>query len=315
MQALPMPAEYTVTEYHQLFVNKYFDILEENSIGLAKVIAEIKAAKQFILQKAPIFKDILKIDFDKYPKEIKEERYDFDSDLYQKATDIFENNKYPEHRLLVIQLIKYIEFLGRKYDFEQIIEEYTKYSSMYREDYIRLLKTYYCTIGNFLIKGYGYKLAKGTGTVYIEKFIWDKPRKVLSVAESNKNKKKLILEGKKVYNKRDEYMAKLFGVEYKPEEYRVYKEKSSGYKLKITSSASSIIPTAATPATVMNYAIPQRKQVSGISLVDISRNPALKNMEDVYELNCGIGAKLYIADARFPEATINLLRHPIKNVH
>lgn len=314
MQALPMPAEYTVTEYHQLFVNKYFNILEENSIALAKVIAEIKAAKQFISKHVSDYKE-MKIDLTKYTKEINDEQYDFDSDLYSKINDIFEDNKYPEHRVSIIQLIKYIEFLGKKYDLEQVIEEYTKYSGMYRDDYIRLLRAYYCTIANFMVKGYGYKLSKGTGTIYAEKFIWSKPRKVLSVAESNKNKRKLILEGKKVYNRKDEYMAKLFGVEYNPEEYRVYKEKSSGYRLKITKSAPSIIPLNAAPATVLNYSLPQRKQVSGITLVDITKSPSLKNMEDVYELNCGLGAKLYIADARFPEATINLLRHPVKNVH
>lgn len=315
LQALPMPAEYTVTEYHQLFVNKYFNILEENGISLAKVIAELKAAKQFILQKAPIFKEVMKIDFDKYTKEIKEEQYDFDSDLYVRATDIFEDNKYPEHRTLIIQLIKYIEFLAKKYDLEQVIEEYSKYSTMYRDEYSRLLKAYYCTIGNFLFNGYGYKLSKGIGIIYLEKFIWDKPRKVINLAESKRNKKKLILEGKKVYNKKDEYMAKLFGVEYNPEEYRVYKEKSSGYRLKIINSAVTVIPKEAAPAITMNYSLPQRKQVSGISMTDIANNPSLKTINDVYELNCGIGAKLYIADIRFPEATINLIRHPVKHVH
>lgn len=314
MQALPMPAEYTVTEYHQLFVNKYFNILEENSIALAKVIAEISAAKQFISKHIPEYED-MRISLDKYPKEIKDEQYDFDSDLYIKITDIFEDNKYPEHRIAIIQLIKYIEFLAKKYELEQIIEEYTKYSGMYRDDYIRLLKAYYCTIANFMIKGYGYKLSKGIGTIYIEKFVWDKPRKVLNLTESTRNKKRLILEGKKIYNRKDEYMAKLFGVEYNPEDYRVYKEKSSGYRLKITKSAPSVIPLNAKPATNLNYTFPQRKQVSGIGLADISKNPAIKTMEDVYELNCGIGSKLYIADARFPEATINLLRHPVKNVH
>lgn len=309
-----MPAEYTVTEYHQLFVNKYFNILEENSIALAKVIAEIKAAKQFISKHVSDYKE-MKIDLNNYTKEIKDEKYDFDSDLYSKISDIFESNKYPEHRVAIIQLIKYIEFLGKKYDLEQVIEEYTKYSGMYRDDYIRLLKAYYCAIGNFMIKGYGYKLAKGTGIIYAEKFIWNKPRKVINLTESKRNKKRLILEGKKVYNKKDEYMAKLFGVEYNPEEYRVYKEKSSGYRLKITKSAPSVIPLGAAPATVMNYTLPQRKQVSGISMIDIANNPSLKNMEDVYELTCGMGAKLYIADIRFPEATINLLRHQVKNVH
>lgn len=315
MQALPMPAEYNVTEYHQLFVNKYFNILEENSIALAKVIAEIKASKQFILQKVDIIKNIFKIDFDKYTKELKEEQYDFDSDLYIKINDIFESNRYPEHRVLIIQLIKYIEFLGKKYELEQVMEEYTKYSTMYREDYIKLLKAYYCMIGNYLIKGYGYKISKGLGTIYIEKFVWDKPRKVINLTESRRNKKKLILEGKKVYNRKDEYMAKLFGVEYNPEEYRVYKEKSSGYRLKITKSAPSVIPLEAAPAIVMNYSLPQRKQVSGLTVVDIANNPAIKNIEDVYELNCGVGAKLGIADARFPEATINLIRHSVKHVH
>ena len=50
-------------------------------------------------------------------------------------------------------------------------------------------------------------------------------------------------------------------------------------------------------------------------MIDIANSPNLKTMEDVYELNCGLGAKLYIADLRFPEVTINLLRHPVKNVH
>lgn len=315
MQALPMPVEYTVTEYHQLFVNKYFNILEENSIALAKVIAEISAAKQFISKHTSVYKEVMKIDLSKYTKEIKDEQYDFDSDLYSRISDIFEDNKYPEHRVAVIQLIKYIEFLAKKYELEQTIEEYTKYSGMYRDDYIRLLKTYYSVVANFMIKGYGYKLAKGTGTVYVEKFIWSKPRKVLNLTESTRNKKRLILEGKKVYNRKDEYMAKLFGVEYDPEEYRVYKEKSSGYRLKITSSAPTVIPLNAAPATTLNYSIPQRKQVTGIALADITNSPSIKNMEDVYELHCGLGAKLYIADARFPEATINLLRHPTKNVH
>lgn len=315
MQALPMPAEYTVTEYHQLFVNKYFNILEENSIALAKVIAEIKAGKQFLLQKANTFKEVFKIDFSNYKKEIEEEQYDFDSDLYVRASDIFESGKYPEHRILIIQLIKYIEFLGKKHDIEAVTEEYTKYSTIYRDDYTKLLKAYYCLIGNYLIKGYGYKASKGIGVFYIEKFVWDKPRKVINLTESRRNKKKLILEGKKVYNRKDEYMAKLFGVEYNPEEYRVYREKSSGYRLKITNSSPTVIPTGAAPALVMNYRIPQRKQVSGISLSDISKSPSIKNMEDVYELNCGVGAKLYIADARFPEATINLIRHSVKHVH
>lgn len=315
MQALPMPAEYTVTEYHQLFVNKYFNILEENSKELAKVIAEIKAGKQFLYQKISILKEVFNIDVAKYKKEFEEEQYDFDSDLYVKASDIFESGRYPEHRILIIQLIKYIEFLGKKHDIESVIEEYTKYSTMYRDDYIRLLKAYYCMIGNYLIKGYGYKLAKGIGILYVEKFVWDKPRKVLSLTESKRNKKKLILEGKKVYNRKDEYMAKLFGVEYNPEEYRVYKEKSSGYRLKITNSAPTVIPLDAAPAIVMNYTLPQRKQVSGLTVLDIANNPSLKTMEDVYELNCGLGAKLGIADVRFPEATINLIRHAVKHVH
>ena len=124
---------------------------------------------------------------------VEEEQYDFDSDLYVKISDIFESNRYPEHRVLIIQLIKYIEFLGKKYELEQVMEEYTKYSTMYREDYIKLLKAYYCMIGNYLIKGYGYKISKGLGTIYIEKFVWDKPRKVINLTESRRNKQKLIL--------------------------------------------------------------------------------------------------------------------------
>lgn len=315
MGSMPMPAEFTLTEYHQLFTNKYYNIIEKNSNELARVIAEIKGIKHYLLSFNKLFKEVLNIDFDKYPIEIKEEKYNPNLDLYYVIEDIYENNKYPEQRVAVLQLIKYIEYLGKKYDLEQVIEEYTAYSSMYRDKFNDLVKAYYCTIGNYLIKGYGYKASKGIGIFYLEKIMWSKPKKVFSVGQSRKNKIKLILEGKKVYNKKDEYMAKLFGVEYNPEEYRVYVEKSFCYKLKITNSAITIIPQSASPVLNLNYNIPQRKQVKGISMTEIAANPDIKTADDVFDFNCGIGSKLYILDRRFPEATVNLIRHKIINVH
>lgn len=315
MGSMPMPAEFNLTEYHQLFVNKYYNIVEKNGNELARVIAEVKAAKQYLSTNHKIYESIMGIDFNNYPIEFKEERYNPNLDLYYAVEDIYENNKYPEHRIAVLQLVKYIEYLGKKYDLEQVIDEYTKYSTMYRDKFNDLVKAYYCAIGNYLIKGYGYKASKGIGIFYLEKIMWSKARKVLNVGQSQKNKKKLILEGKKVYNKKDEYMAKLFGVEYNPEEYRVYDEKSFCYKLKITNSAVTVIPKEASPVLNLNYHMPQRKQVKGITMSEIAANPDIKTANDILDFNCGLGAKLYILDKRFPETTVNLIRHKTINVH
>ncbi len=312
---MPMPAEFTLTEYHQLFTNKYYNIIEKNSNELARVIAEIKGTKQYLTAKNKVYREIMNIDFNNYPIEFKEEKYNPNLDLYYAIEDIYENNKYPEYRALVLQVIKYVEYLGKKYDLEQVIEEYSAYATMYRDKFNDLVKAYYCTIGNYLIKGYGYKASKGIGVFYVEKIMWSKSRKVLNIGESKKNKRKLILEGKKVYNKKDEYMAKLFGVEYNPTEYRIYTEKSFCYKLKITNSAVTIIPKEASPVLNLNYKIPSRKQVTGINMSGIAANPDIKTPNDVFDFYCGLGAKLYILDKRFPETTVNLIRHKTINVH
>ena len=99
-----------------------------------------------------------------------------------------------------------------------------------------LLK-YYCKVHKVLLQGDAYKFGKGLGTIFLKTIDLsdDKGRRV-DFGKTNANRKKLLAEGKTLYNKKEAERCEIQGTEYNGVPYVVYQDKTKEIVLDIMNS-------------------------------------------------------------------------------
>ena len=210
----------------------YKDFIEENKIKRERARITVDELTASIASKrSSIVPDVDKF---KYPvidyPEFQQNKY-INGRLENAAKGMFEDErKDPEIKHLCFRLIGYAIDLRKIYEETEKIRFYDKMISISLKEYRRIVKIYYNAVERELIlKGYGYHLEGKLGWICINRVL-NTGVKICDFEATRKNKKRLIAEGKQIYNKDEAEYCKSRGIEYDAVNATVYKEDEAWYE-------------------------------------------------------------------------------------
>lgn len=182
-------------------------------------------------------KDSYSCDITKYP-EFVENKYTTGT-FYTIAKNIFLNRK--QHSELVINyytLYKLAKSQKDIHDLNKSIELYDKMLNLSINEYCAILKQYYTKVQErMILNGEGYSLGGKTGWICINRCKVHKSRKrILNFEATKKNKKKLIAEGKRIYNKEEAEWCRQNNIEYNAVDARVFIKNEYCYEIPLLGS-------------------------------------------------------------------------------
>lgn len=211
----------------------YKDFIEENKIKREYVrIAVDKLTATIASKRSTIVPDVDKF---KYPvidyPEFQQNKY-INGRLENAAKGMFEDEREDiEMKHLCFRLVGYAVDLRKIYEETEKIEFYDKLINLSFDEYKRIVKIYYNAVERELIlKGNGYRLEDKLGWICINRVLNTGAAKICDFAATRQNKKRLIAEGKQIYNKEEAEYCREHGIEYDAVNATVYKSDEVWYE-------------------------------------------------------------------------------------
>ena len=176
---------------------------------------------------------------------------DYGIDLYK--YEEFVSNKYITGQLLrvakgyLINKSGNYELIGSRFNLYKLaeiqrdifkLEEDIKFAdkmlSITLRDYTNILKTYYNKVHEkLIINGYGYALGGRIGWICFNRCHIKKQRPMLDYEKTKQNKRKLLDEGKRLYNKEEAEWCEKNGIPYDGIDPRVYRCEEYVYEMPL----------------------------------------------------------------------------------
>lgn len=214
-------------------VSQYYkDFIEETEIKRERArISVDELTASIVSKRSDIVPDVDKF---KYPvidyPEFQQNKY-INGRLENAAKGMFEDKREdPEMKRLCFRLIGYAIDLRKIYEETERIRLYDKMLNLSLREYRRIVKIYYNAVERELIlKGNGYRLEDKLGWICINRVL-NTGAKVCDFDATRKNKKRLIAEGKEIYNKDDAEYCRQHGIEYDAVDATVYKADEVWYE-------------------------------------------------------------------------------------
>lgn len=210
----------------------YKEFIEENKIKRERArITVDELAATIASKRSAIVPDVDKF---KYPvidyPEFQQNKY-INGRLEDAAKCMFEDErKDPEIKHLCFRLVGYAVDLRKIYEETEKIKLYDKMINLPLKEYKRIVKVYYNAVERELIlKGYGYRLEDKLGWICINRVL-NTGAKICDFEATRQNKKRLIAEGKQIYNKDDAEYCRKHGIEYNAVVATVYKADEVWYE-------------------------------------------------------------------------------------
>lgn len=210
----------------------YKDFIEETKIKRERArISVDELTATIAVKRSAIIPDVDKF---KYPvidyPEFQQNKY-INGRLENAAKGMFEDErKDPEIKHLCFRLIGYTVDLRKIYEETEKIRHYDKMINLSLNEYKRIVKVYYNAVERELIlKGNGYRLEDKLGWICINRVL-NTGAKICDFEATRQNKKRLIAEGKQIYNKDDAEYCKEHGIEYDAVNATVYKADEVWYE-------------------------------------------------------------------------------------
>lgn len=242
-------------------------------------------------------KQELRINLDIYP-EFKDKVISEDRSIFKIVYKLFRYNTNINDRTNIILLYKYLTSLDSEDKYKKGFEYYTKLSNMTISKYRDYLFTYFNAVHRELLFGRGYRFPNNFCTIYISKFIKLKNSFVLDFKETRKRKQEIINAGGKIFNKDEASWYKDHNLEYDAVDYRVYRDKPIGYKLKCKDC--KVANRMEVIFKCSNYI---NSKYKNMTYEDIANN-VCSNIDDICNLQVSLLAKLHILLLKYPGLAI-----------
>lgn len=199
-------------------LDKQIDDIEEDCIGLRDKVA--------------VYANKLDIDVREY-KEFKEDRY-IDGKLFNILSTIVHDFRLrDEVKIYAMMLYSYAAKRKSQYELARRKKSYAKALSLSFSEYRNIIKTFYFKVQSELLDGKGYEISSGLGWICFNRVLIKDDRKVLDYAATKANKKKLLSEGKTLWNKKEAEECEKEGIEYKGVDYRIYRNVEFVYEFPL----------------------------------------------------------------------------------
>jgi len=207
---------------------------EGTVVKYENLLKEEKALHSEVILRRDDYLKNYKFDFKDYPEILNNEYQD--GTFYDHAKGLFLNKKdnYKATSSLY-RLYKLARLQKELYTLKHQLHIWEVMLDLKLNQYRDILENYYNeVIKKLIIDGYGYVFGEGIGWTCINRCkIVQGKRKMLDFKATNKNKEKLLAEGKRLWNKEEANYAAKLGLPYYGVDYRVYKDDEYCYEFPL----------------------------------------------------------------------------------
>lgn len=256
---------------------------------------DIKEKKDYILNE-------FNINLDDYIEWTKKE-YNKEEKLYKIIRNLIKTCFDVNKRLILLQISKYCFFLSNCRKYKNMITFSNTCKNLKFREWERYINKYYNTVHKCVLEGYAYSYTNGIGDLIISRWASSKkPNKVLDFAETNKRKKELLKEGKKLYDEKEALWYKERNIKYDGVDYRVFKTNSHFYKIDIINS--KLIPHSRKEFIKTVYLHKNYRNKDYKTIAD-----DCKTKEDIYYSPMNINYKLICLLYKYPNDYLKFIRN------
>lgn len=218
----------SVRDYYNAMLSSFSMALQK----IDKQISDIEDDCVGLRDKVAVYADKLDVDVRDY-KEFKQDKY-IDGKLFNILSTIVHDFRTKDDvKIYAMMIYSYAAKRKAQYELARRKESYTKALSLSFSDYRHIIKTFYYKVQSALLDGKGYEISSGLGWLCFNRVLIKNDKKVLDYAATAANKKKLLSEGKILWNKDEAEKAELDGIEYKGVDYRIYRNVECVYEFPI----------------------------------------------------------------------------------
>ena len=209
-----------------------------------------------------------------------------------------------KYKIVLLQIIKYCFKLKEEYDTNQLIHIADRRERLTLKEYKSLVNKYYMAVHKAILQGFGYKYQGGIGTYLINYYKLDYDAKpTIDFAETNKRKKALLAQGKKLYDDKEAAWYKARNIPYDGIDYRVDTEKKFYYDFAFIDS--KIFKKKELDYQRTEYV---HAKLRGLSYQEMG-DKFCNNLDDIVNLNVDIKYKLNILLYKYPDKYLNFVRN------
>lgn len=293
-----------IKDYYLQYVydtKEKLNIAKENT---QKLNERLNMLFNYIYSRLDKIKNVFGLDLSYY-KEWTNKEYDCEDRLKNKINELIKNTNNSDDKNLLVQIFKYITTLNEIHYNENLINIYSKIENLTLKDYKKYVKEYYQKVHKVLLEGYGYKFTDEIGTLVICNFklVNPKENKMIDFAETNKRKKQLLAEGKRLYNEKEALWYESRNLPYDGVDYRMYKNDTNYYEFLFHNSRGFDGDTIEYQRTT--HTDIKLKKYSQVELADLF----CKTFEDIVYLPVDIKVKLNIYLHKYPQNALNFIRN------
>lgn len=224
------------------------------------------------------------------------------SSFYVMLTTLIKTIDNIKESSAVYTLSRYIRILMNIENCKSNIEYTEKRNTISKKQYKEIVSKYYNKVHEYILRGAAYRYGNGLGTYKVTNCELYKPLITIDYDATNKNKKKLLEEGKEIYSEKKAKWCKEHNEEYNVPDYRVFKTISNTYSFKFCDSKYC-------PDKYIDY---DRTEYVYVALrkygYEYVADNICKSEKDIYELPTDIRYKLICLLHKYPTKSIQYER-------
>lgn len=307
-----MVSEIGIKQYYEQFRRECLQEIKEADAELIKLEKDIASLRNEILDLYLNIKNSTGVDVKEYKSEFYSIRYDSNSDLKSRIESYIMNvegfnPKAITARKNAAKVLTYIGLLKSKYEqnqFKNFALDKLKITSSDFKKYIEVFYKY--GVSKCLLQGFGYRLNYNLGILLICNVHREKAWRNVDIEKTTENKRKLIEQGLKPYDKKEAAIYKARGLKYDGVEYLVYRQIEDVDKVIL------LKPNKRSKGKLIFKPSKSDAGLKGHKLRDITQ--LVKTEEDVFKIRCGIRIKLLIYKKVVPGCSLKYIRN-VKRGH
>ena len=295
-------SDITFKDYYNKFIESCKTQLAKVNEQLDKLDIYIDQYYNFLFARKEEIRKTIGITLDNYVVEFVNKEYNPEKALFKKIKYAYTKKLNETNNKLIVGILNYCHALDRKHKYnndKKLIEQKLNMSFTTYQEYVF---NYYSKVHEMLLSGCAYKFSSKIGFMHIDRFPIKYSNVKIDIKETNRNRRKLLAEGKTPYNEALANWHKEHNIEYNGVKYKVNRFVSHTYKILITRDKRDYRNKIAFNST--NYI---NAKYRGSSYQEIA-DTYCKTVDDIMKLQVSIDIKLKLLLIKYPGYYINFVR-------
>jgi hypothetical protein len=290
--------------YHKFKKDAKADVVEYSN-KLNELETTKTSLYDVIVEHAGFYKDTYNLNLATHELEFVKQTYNSSLTLYNKVLKLYNAEDDANKANKLLQLLKYCNILRQVDECNKHLIVANKKDAILWNEYRKLIAKYYTEVHRKVLEGYGYKFAFGIGVFYILRRTLDpnKPiKRALDFNETNKNKRRLLAAGAKLYDEKEAEWHQERNLPYDGVQYRVYLPKGNVY-YKFCISNSDLVGSRNIEFKHTEYVNICHKGKTHLQL-----SKECNTFDDIVNFDVDIKVKLNILLLKDPTKYLNFVR-------